>query len=100
MKDRDNQTGQGLSNGRPPPPAVPVKARHTPAPAVMQRNNERSRVVMDGRRTDDGDRCTLIMIHEVGDTWVFYPHGAGQFGVRLTKVDAVKVAQVVLAGAQ
>lgn len=67
----------------------------------MQRDNELGRVVVDGKRTDDGDRCTLVVVHErSGGCWVFYPHGFGKFGVRLSKQDALTVAQAVLAGAQ
>ena len=71
---------------------------------VMQRDNEISRVVVEGRRTDDGDQCTLVVVHErYGGGWAFYPHphGFGRFGVRLAKSAAVKVAQAILAdGAQ
>ncbi|MCA1672343.1 MAG: hypothetical protein LC799_09130 [Actinobacteria bacterium] len=41
--------------------------------SVMQRDNEHGRVAVDGRRTDDGDRCTLVVVSEVGRTWAFYP---------------------------
>ncbi|HEU0128114.1 MAG TPA: hypothetical protein VFQ48_05855 [Pseudonocardiaceae bacterium] len=65
---------------------------------VMQRDNEISRVVVDGRRTDDGDQCTLVVVHErYGGGWAFYPHGFGKFGVRLEKSSATKVAQTILA---
>ncbi len=68
------------------------------APAIMQRDNEISRVVVDGRRTDDGDRCTLVVIQErYGGTWALYPHGWGTFGVRLETSAAVKVARAILA---
>lgn len=67
---------------------------------VMQRENETNRVVVDGRRTDDGDLCTLIAIRELGGAWALYPHGAGKLGVRLRKEDAVTVAQAILAGAE
>lgn len=69
-------------------------------PAVTQRGNERSRTVVDGHRTDDGDQCKLVVVHEVtGDCWALYPHGWGKFGVRLAKAEAVTVAQAILAGA-
>ena len=51
----------------------------------MQRDNEHSRVMVDGRRTDDGSRCSLLIIHEVGGTLALYPHGRDEFGVRLTR---------------
>jgi hypothetical protein len=66
----------------------------------MQRENERSRVVVDGKRTDDGDRCSLVVVHEVSGTWAVYPHGADQLGVRLSKAEAVKTAQTILDGAR
>lgn len=67
--------------------------------AVMQRRNETNRVVLNGRRTDDGDLCTLVAIREVGGVWALYPHGVNKFGVRLGKDDAAKVARAMLAGA-
>ncbi|HEU0088942.1 MAG TPA: hypothetical protein VFQ77_15060 [Pseudonocardiaceae bacterium] len=60
---------------------------------VMQRENERGRVVVAGRRTDDGERCALVVVAEVGQMWAFYPHGAAQLGVRVAAADAVKVAE-------
>jgi hypothetical protein len=65
---------------------------------VMQRENERRRVVVAGRRTDDGARCSLVAVHEFGGGWALYPHGAGQLGVRMSGPDAVAVAQAILAG--
>lgn len=68
---------------------------------MMQRHNERSRTVVDGHRTDDDQLCKLVVVHEVTSGCVaFYPHGTTQFGVRLMKADAVKVAQAILVGAQ
>ena len=60
---------------------------------VMQRDNERGRVDVEGRRTDNGERCTLVVVAEVGRTWVFYPHGAAQLGVRVAAPEAMKVAE-------
>ncbi|MGH3903044.1 MAG: hypothetical protein ACRDTE_02415 [Pseudonocardiaceae bacterium] len=64
---------------------------------VMQRENETSRVNLDGRRTDDGARCTLVAIRELGGSWALYPHGADKLGVRLHKEEAAKVARAILA---
>jgi hypothetical protein len=76
-------------------------ARDPVEPAIMQRDNERGRVVVPGKRTDDDDRCTLVVVHEVaGGRWAFYPHGWDKFGVRLEKAEAVQVARAILAGAQ
>ena len=69
-------------------------------PAAAQLQNERSRVIVEGKRTDDGDRCTLVVIQEVGGTWALYPHGWGKFGVRLNNGEAVTVAQAILHEAQ
>lgn len=65
---------------------------------VMQRENERGRLVVAGRRTDDGGRCELLVVHEVGGTWALYPHGAARFGVRLAHEGAVTVARTILDG--
>ena len=59
---------------------------------VMQRDNERGRMAVYGKRTDNGERCTLVVVAEVGGTWAFYPHGAAQLGVRVAAPEAVRVA--------
>jgi hypothetical protein len=59
---------------------------------------ERSRVVVVGRRADDGGRCTVVVIHERSGYWGVYPHGFATFGVRLPRGEAVKVAQAILDG--
>ncbi|MGH3938109.1 MAG: hypothetical protein ACRDTG_05650 [Pseudonocardiaceae bacterium] len=66
----------------------------------MQRHNERGRTVVEGRRTDDGDQCKLVLLQEIGGTYALYPHGVGRFGVRLARAEAVTVAEAILAGAQ
>ena len=65
----------------------------------MQRENETNRVVVNGRRTDDGDLCKLVAIREIGGAWALYPHGVKKFGVRLGNEDAATVARAILAGA-
>lgn len=65
----------------------------------MQRD-ERSRMTAVRKRTDDGSKCTLLAVHEVGGHWCLYPHGWGKFEVRLPKDDAVKVAQAILDGSE
>jgi hypothetical protein len=78
-----------------------MSARSTAAPAVvMQRENERSRIVVDGRRTDDGTPCKLVVVQEVSGAWTLYPHGWGRFGVRLTKVNAAALARAIRKGMQ
>lgn len=64
---------------------------------VMQRDNERSRVVVEGRRTDDGSRCTLVVIQDHGGCWALYPHGADQLGVQVSGPNATTVANAILA---
>ena len=66
----------------------------------MQRENERGRVAVEGQRTDDEGRCTLVVVSEVGRTWAFYPHGVTQLGVRIGQPEAVKVAEAILDGAR
>ncbi|MCA1674882.1 MAG: hypothetical protein LC799_22720 [Actinobacteria bacterium] len=68
--------------------------------AVMQRENELARLTTDGKRTDDGTKCTLLAIRETGKTWAIYPHGAGQLGVRLPDAEALRLAHAILAGAE
>lgn len=69
-------------------------------PVVMQRENEVSRVALDGRLIQGYDRCTFVVIHERSGHWAFYPHGDQKFGVRLSQANAVAAAQAILAGAQ
>ena len=76
-------------------------ARDTSEPAIMQRENERRRLTMDGKRIDDRTRCTLLAVQEIGGTWVLYPHGWDKFGVRLERENAETLARGILAdGAQ
>ncbi|MDQ3152206.1 MAG: hypothetical protein M3R63_10960 [Actinomycetota bacterium] len=59
---------------------------------------ERCRVVVEGRRTDNAELCTVVLVHEVGGTWAWYPHGANQLGVRLPRAEAAKAARAMLEG--
>lgn len=63
---------------------------------IMQRENELSRVFVDGRLVEGGDRCKFLAIHERGGTWAIYPHGVGKFGVRLSQTDVETVAHAFL----
>lgn len=69
-------------------------------PALMQRDNEQSRVILDGRLVEGGDRCTFLAVHERTGTWAMYPHGAGKLGVRLSRTEAIRVARAILADAE
>ena len=66
-------------------------------PTIMQRDNERKRLAVDGKRTDDGRKCTLLAVCEIDGTWALYPHGTAQLGIRITKAEADKVAKAILA---
>jgi hypothetical protein len=66
-------------------------------PTIIQRENERDRLTVDGKRTDDGSKCTLLAVREIGDSWALYPHGSAQLGVRVAIAEAYKVAQAILA---
>ncbi|MGQ0777260.1 MAG: hypothetical protein ACT4NY_23075 [Pseudonocardiales bacterium] len=81
-------------------PTDRVRRKRRQAWPEGQLDNERSRTVVEGRRTDDGDLCTLVAVHETGGTWALYPHGWGKLGVRLANAEAVRVAQAILAGAR
>ncbi len=68
---------------------------------MSQRENERSRIAVEGHLVADDQQCTLVVIHErAGDTWAIFPHGVGKLGVRLAKAEAVRVAQAILVGAR
>lgn len=62
----------------------------------LQRENERWRLVVVGRRTDDNDQCSVLAVSEVGGTWALYPHGWGRFGVRLPRDEAERLARAML----
>ena len=80
-------------------PAVAVPATQL-RPAVFQLQGERDRLVVVGRRTDDNDRCELLLVAEVGGSFALYPHGAAQLGVRLAESGAVTVAKAILAAVE
>ena len=67
-----------------------------PGKPIMQRENERSRLVATGKRTDDGSLCELLAVCETGGGWVLYPHGGTKFGVRLPKDEAQRLARGIL----
>jgi hypothetical protein len=69
-------------------------------PTIMQRDNERRRLTGPGTRTDDGERCTVVVIHECSGDWAFFPHGAAQLGVRISGPDAATVAREILGDAE
>lgn len=66
---------------------------------VSQHQNEISRVVLDGRRTDDGAACSVVVVRELGGTWAIYPHGMDQLGARLSNGEMATMTQAILAAA-
>lgn len=76
--------------------AVPDPAESYVLP-VFQLHKERHRLVVTGRRTDDGARCELVVITDTGGSVALYPHGATKLGVRVDEATAVKVARTILA---
>ena len=67
-------------------------------PETQHQQRERGRIQAQGRRTDDGSRCTLLAIHEIDGAWSF--HGLGAPGVTLSKADVVALAESILAAAR
>lgn len=67
-------------------------------PDIMQRENEYSRIAVDGRLINGGGLCTFLVIHEHSRNWAIYPHGAGQLGLWLPEANAVTVARAILIG--
>lgn len=69
-------------------------------PAIAQRHDELAGLVADGRRTDDNQTCSLVLLRKTGGDWHLYPHGVDKFGVRLSGQEARRVAQAILGGDQ
>ena len=67
---------------------------------VTQQESERGRVVVEGQRLDDHSLCTVVVVHERGGSWAWYPHGFGKFGVRLPKAEAVRMARRIIKDAE
>ncbi|MGH3673919.1 MAG: hypothetical protein ACRDSH_25340 [Pseudonocardiaceae bacterium] len=66
------------------------------APFVMQRDGERTRVVLAGQRTDTGDCATLLALQEQCGAWVFYSP-LGEPGIRISAPDVAALAEAILA---
>ncbi len=67
-------------------------------PETEHQQRERGRLQAFGRRTDSGERCTLLVIHELDGGWTL--HGLGAPGVKLSKADMVALAESILERAQ
>ncbi len=70
----------------------------TDVPDIPHQQRERGRLRASGKRTDDGSRTTLLIIHESDGAWTF--HGLGAPGVKLSKADMVALAESILKRAQ
>ncbi|MGH3669381.1 MAG: hypothetical protein ACRDSH_01915 [Pseudonocardiaceae bacterium] len=80
----------------PPFPIVGKNKDRGDAPFVMQRDDERARVVLAGQRTDTGDGATLLALQELCGAWVLYSP-LGEPGIRITREDATTLAEQILA---
>lgn len=63
-------------------------------PPSTHGERERGRMAVQGRCSDDGSRCTLLLVHEHDGSWSF--HGLGARGVRVSQSDATVLAMGVL----
>ncbi|MGH3896909.1 MAG: hypothetical protein ACRDTA_01395 [Pseudonocardiaceae bacterium] len=64
---------------------VPEQARHKP---------ELGRLATRGRSTDGGSPATLLVVHEIDESWTI--HGLGAPGVTLPAADMVALAESIL----
>ncbi len=67
-------------------------------PETEHPQRERGRLQAFGRRTDSGERCTLLVIHELDGGWTL--HGLGAPGVKLSKADTIALAESILVRAR
>jgi hypothetical protein len=67
---------------------VPETAQHRP--------RGRGRLVALGRRTDNDQRCTLLVVNEADGSWSFHGLGASA-GVKLGRADTVALVELILA---
>ncbi|MGH3935822.1 MAG: hypothetical protein ACRDS1_12735 [Pseudonocardiaceae bacterium] len=63
-------------------------------PDIQHQQGERGRLRASGKRTDDGSRTTLLVIHEHDGAWTF--HGLGAPGVKLSKANTIALAESIL----
>ena len=67
-------------------------------PETQHHRTERGRVIAIGRRTDSGERCSLLVINELNGAWTF--HGLGAPGVKLSQADMVTLVEQILVRAR
>jgi hypothetical protein len=60
------------------------------------RPRERDRVIALGRRTDNDERCSLLVVSEADGSWSFYGLGASA-GIKLGQADTVALVELILA---
>ncbi len=63
-------------------------------PETQHQQRERGRVIAVGRRTDSGERCTLLVVNELDGAWTI--HGLGAPGVKLSQADMVTLVESIL----
>ncbi len=61
------------------------------------RQGERGRLGATAHRTDGGGTATLLVVHEADGSWTF--RGLDAFGLTLTNLDMVELAESILARA-
>jgi hypothetical protein len=62
----------------------------------QHRDRGRGRLVALGRRTDNDQRCTLLVVNEADGSWSFHGLGASA-GVKLGQADTVALVELILA---
>jgi hypothetical protein len=67
---------------------VPETQQHRP--------RGRGRLVVLGRRTDNDQRCTLLVVNEADGSWSFHGLGAA-VGVKLGQADTLALVELILA---
>ena len=60
------------------------------------RHRARDRLIALGRRSDSGERCTLLVVNEADGSWSFDGLGASA-GVKLGKADTLALVELILA---
>jgi hypothetical protein len=55
---------------------------------------ERGRMVAPDKSSDDGSRCSLLVVHENDGSWSF--HALGVPGVKISQSDAAALARGIL----
>jgi hypothetical protein len=67
-------------------------------PETPHQRTERGRITALGHRTESGERCTLLVIHELDGSWTF--HGLAAPRVKLAAVDTGALIESILARAR